>query len=240
MLKKTICAAVLMSAPLMGLTESEKLSQAFGHLVGKNLEMPGLTFDTEQVIQGIRDAIEGKESPMSEEEYEVAMVSLQEKAFQELADTNLNEAVEYLSSNAKKEGIVEAEAGKLQYEVVNSGSGKVVAEHATPTIHYTGKYVDGTVFGSSKESGEPLALPLDQTIPGFNRGIVGMKEGETRRIYIHPELGYGTNGQLPPNSLLIFDVEVISAGVEPLQEIDDVVAEVEVTEENSSNTESIQ
>jgi len=67
------------------------------------------------------------------------------------------------------------------------------------------------VFGSSEETGGPITIPLDQTIPGFSKGLVGMKEGEKRRLFVHPDLGYGTMGQLPPNELLIFDIEVVKA-----------------------------
>jgi len=78
-------------------------------------------------------------------------------------------------------------------------------------INYTGKYIDGTVFGSSETAGGPITVPIDQTIPGFSKGIVGMKEGEKRRLFVHPDMGYGTTGQLPPNSMLIFDIEVVKA-----------------------------
>ncbi len=215
MLKTTIAAGIAMAACLNAdgesvLNEEQKVSQTFGHLIGNNLETPGLTFDADLVIQGIRDAVSGKVAPMNEEEYEAAMAQIQESAFSELANKNLKEATEYLANNESKEGIVAIESGKLQYEVLNGGEGESVAEHATPTIHYVGTYADGTVFGASEESSGPVTLPLDQTISGFSKGIVGMKQGEKRRLYIHPELGYGTEGHLPPNSLLIFDVEVVS------------------------------
>src|SRR5262249_32953701 len=91
------------------------------------------------------------------------------------------------------------------------GTGPAVESHSSPKIHYTGKYQDGTVFGTSEEMGGPITIPLDQTIPGFSKGITGMKEGEKRRLFVHPDLGYGTTGQLPPNELLIFDIEVVKA-----------------------------
>jgi peptidylprolyl isomerase len=200
--------------PVIQETSSEidvtKISQAFGHLIGKNLDAPGFSFDLEGIITGMRAAASGEESPMSEEEYSRAIAQIQEKAFAEVADKNLDDAEAFLEENAHHKGIVQLDPGKLQYRIDQEGAGDAVVANATPVIHYTGKYMDGTVFGTSAD-GEPIPLPLDQTIPGFSRGIVGMKEGEKRTLFIHPELGYGTSGHLAPNSLLVFEVEIIEA-----------------------------
>lgn len=191
--------------------DKDKLSEAFGHFIGKNLKSPGLDFNVEKVIQGIRDGAAGKPSPMSDQEYETMMALAQMKAYSELSEKNLKDAETFLGENAKKAGITEIDPGKLQYEVILEGSGAAVAEGSTPSLHYTGKYIDGEVFSSSEEAGEPITISLDQTIPGFGKGITGMKEGEKRRLFIHPDLGYGTTGSLPPNSLLIFDIEILEA-----------------------------
>ena len=93
--------------------------------------------------------------------------------------------------------------------MIQEGEGVEVAEHSSPLIHYRGTYLDGTAFGSTAESGGPISLPLDGTIEGFAKAVVGMKEGEKRRIYIHPDLAYGTRGHLDPNALLTFEVEIV-------------------------------
>ena len=208
-----------------------KLSEAFGHLIGRNLETPGITFDLEGIIKGMRDAAAGIASPMTDEEYEEAMSAIQESAFQQLAETNLEDANSFLQSNSVKDTIVELETGKLQYEVLNQGDGREVAADSVPTIQYRGTYLDGTTFGSSEETG-PISLPLAQTIPGFSKGLVGMKEGEKRKLYIHPDLGYGTMGHLPPNSLLIFEVEIVSAG--DFEESTQTIADAEPSTEEAS------
>lgn len=187
-----------------------QISEAFGHLIGKNLDTPGFSFDIEGIVRGMRSAASGEESPMSEEQYSRAIAQIQEKAFAETAATNLDDAEAFLEENAHHNGIVQLEEGKLQFRIDQKGKGAAVAADATPVIHYTGKYIDGSIFGTSAD-GEPIPLPLDQTIPGFSRGIVGMKEGEKRTLFIHPELGYGTSGHLAPNSLLVFEVEIIEA-----------------------------
>ena len=194
-----------------------KVSEAFGHFIGRNLNSPGIKLDLERMILGMRNGAAGKPAPMTDEEYDSLMANLQEKAFSSLADENLRAANEFLSKNAHAAGVIEIEPGKLQYIVLEEGHEPVITEHSTPLIHYTGKYMDGTVFGSSAEVGGPITLPLDQTIPGFRKGITGMKEGEKRRLFVHPDLGYGKSGQLPPNTLLIFEVEAIKANA-PEQE----------------------
>jgi len=189
-----------------------KLSRAFGNFIGRNLQSsPALKFNIDDLIEGIKDGAAGKASPLSEKEYEAMMAAVQEKAFKEMSETNLKSANEFIEKNSKEAGVKEIAPGQLQYTILKEGTGPQVAAHASPKIHYSGKYQDGTVFGSSEEMGGPITIPLDQTIAGFSKGIVGMKEGEKRRLFVHPDLGYGTTGQLPPNELLIFDIEVVKA-----------------------------
>ena len=145
---------------------------------------------------------------MSEEEYVNSIDALQERAFASLAAENLQQAEAFLATNLSMPGMVVLEEGKLQYRIDAKGEGAQVESGGTPLIHYTGRYIDGSVFSTSRD-GDPIALPLDQTIPGFSRGIVGMHQGEKRTLFVHPNLGYGVCGQLPPNSLLVFEVEVI-------------------------------
>lgn len=187
------------------------VSEAFGHLIVKNLDNPGFKFDIERVIKGMRDELAGKPSPLSDEEYEQSLALIQEKIFNEISNENLKEAEDFLQKNSRAEGVVTLIPGKLEYKIIKQGNGPEVELHSTPSIHYTGSYLDGTVFGSSADLNEPIRLPLDQTISGFSKGIVGMKEGEKRILYIHPDLGYGVSGQLPPNTLLIFEIEVVKA-----------------------------
>jgi peptidylprolyl isomerase len=189
--------------------DHKKLSETFGHIIIKHLQQTNLQFDIDSVAQGMRDAVAGKSAPLSEKEYEEIMAEVQEKGWQDLAAKNLKEAEVFLEQNRKNKDVVELEKGKLQYQVLQSGQGAAVVEHAIPTLIYTGKFLDGSVFSSSQD--KAMTIPLDQAIRGFSLGMVGMKEGEKRRLFIHPELAYGTAGSLPPNSLLIFDLEVVKA-----------------------------
>lgn len=191
--------------------ELSQISEAFGNFIGRNLKATGIEFDIDAIVKGIRDGAAGKPSPLSDAEYEQKMIALQESAFKKVADTNLKAAEAFLATNAKASGVKELDPGKLQVLVIQEGNGAAVTDSSTPQINYTGKYIDGTVFGNSEDAGGPITIPLDQTIPGFSKGLLGMKEGEKRRIFVHPDLGYGTTGHLQPNSLLIFDVEVVKA-----------------------------
>lgn len=232
--------------------DMNKLSEAFGNFIGRNLQSPGLKFDMESLIKGIRDGAAGQPSPLNEKEYEEMMAAVQERAFKEMSNNNLKNANEFMTKNAKEPGVVEVTPGKLQYSIVKEGTGPTVEANFSPKINYTGKYQDGTVFGTSEEMGGPITIPLDQTIPGFSKGIVGMKEGEKRRLFVHPDLGYGTTGQLPPNEMLIFDIEVVkanaedekknskdaSASTDPKDDDDDFNMDEDDEEENAHETEN--
>lgn len=209
-----------------------KLSEAFGNFIGRNLQSPGLKFEIDSLVKGIREGAAGQPSPLTEKEYEEMMAAVQERAFKEMSETNLKAANDFMSKNSKEAGVKEIVPNELQYSVLKEGTGPEVTAHASPKIHYTGKYQDGTVFGTSEEMGGPITIPLDQTIPGFSKGIVGMKEGEKRRLFVHPDLGYGTSGQLPPNELLIFDIEVVKANT------DDEKAKKSVSKDSDSETSS--
>lgn len=203
----------------------QKISEAFGHFIGRNLNTPGVNFDVDSVIKGIRDGVAGKPAPMSDKDYEEKMMLLQKVAFSKLAEHNLKAANEFMAKNknakinegGKEMKVMEIVPDQLQYIILEQGTGPAVEENGSPLINYTGKYIDGSVFSSSADVGGPITIPLNQTIPGFSKGIKGMKEGEKRRLFVHPDQGYGTMGQLPPNSLLIFDIEVVKA-VSPKQD----------------------
>lgn len=191
--------------------DMKKLSEAFGNSLGRNLEMPGISFDLDSIIKGMQEGAQHKPSPLTEKEFEEMLAAVQEKAFKAKSAENLKLADEFIKKNQNEAGVIELVPGKLQYLVLKTGTGATVEPHSSPDISYVGKYQGGEIFGSSEELGGSVTIPLDQTIPGFSKGIVGMKEGEKRRLFIHPDLGYGTTGQLPPNELLVFDIEVVKA-----------------------------
>ncbi len=205
----------------------DKISESYGHFIYKSLENPVLRLDYDSVVRGLQDGKAGKPSPMTEQEYEAAIASVQEIALKDMSEKNLKAAEEFLAKNAKESGVVVLEGAKIQYKIVKPGTGEVITETVVPVLHYTGKYLDGTVFGSSQESKEPITINLKHTIPGFREGMKGMKVGEKRTIFIHPDQGYGTSGQLLPNSLLIFDIELVRLDPAPKEEASDETADSE-------------
>lgn len=181
--------------------DTTKISETFGHMIGKNLKSLGLDLDMELVFKGMKDQASGKTPPLTEEECREAVLTYQ-------ASNNLKAAETFLKENAKNNEIIALEEGKVQYKVEKKGEGAKVESNFSPLIRYVGKYLDGTIFGQSREA---EILSLEKAIPGFSKGLVGMQEGEKRTLYIHPELAYGTKGILPPNSLLTFEVEIVKA-----------------------------
>ncbi|MEZ5315424.1 MAG: FKBP-type peptidyl-prolyl cis-trans isomerase [Chlamydiales bacterium] len=195
--------------------DHDQISETMGYLLVRHLVQPGFQCNLDRFIQGIQNARAGKEPPMSEEEYEQAISSIQETIFLQTAENNLAQADAFLKQNKMEKGVEEIDP-QLQFRIVKKGSGEEVSCDSTPLIHYQGSLIDGTIFAHSDN---PTPLPIKQSIPGFTKGLVGMKEGEKRILYIHPELGYGISGNLPPNSLLIFEFEVLKANANACEEM---------------------
>ena len=131
-----------------------------------------------------------------------------------LADANKKAGQEFLAENGKRDGVVTTASG-LQYEVLTEGNGVQPGPDDVVTVHYTGKLIDGTVFDSSVERGEPATFGVMQVIPGWVEALQLMKAGSTWRLYIPSDLAYGPRGAggvIGPNATLIFDVELL--GVE--------------------------
>ncbi len=203
-----------------------KVSEAFGHLIGKNLDTLGVDFDIDLVMKGLKDAGMGEKSPMTESECIEAITVAQEETHQKLAKGNLEKAETFLNANANNKDVVVLEKGKIQTKVDQKGSGSAVQEHFNPLILYIGTYLDGSVFGQSKDT---EVISLDDSIPGFSKGLVGMQEGEKRTLYIHPEFAYGTHGYLPPNSLLTFEIEIVKANAPDDESADSLIIESQDT-----------
>ena len=128
------------------------------------------------------------------------------------ADANFSAGQQFLAENGQRENVITTDSG-LQYEVLQAGTG---TEHPGPKsrvkVHYHGELLDGTVFDSSVERGEPISFGLNQVIKGWQEGVQRMVVGEKTRFYIPSNLGYGKNGAgpIPPSAVLIFDVELLA------------------------------
>ena len=198
-------------------TDKGKASYSIGYQFADNVKRQlDDSIDTEAFVRGVQDRLEGAEMRVSEEEAEQALSGLmaaRQAAADAAAVETLEAGVNYLEENAKREGVTALPSG-LQYEVLEPGDGPKPGATDNVTTHYEGRLIDGTVFDSSYERGEPASFPLNRVIPGWTEGLQLMSVGAKWRLYVPASLAYGDRaaGQIPANSTLIFDVELL--GVE--------------------------
>jgi len=193
----------------------KKLSEAIGHIIGKNLEEFDFNLDIKQMIKGIKKGSLKRSTPMTEDECFEALATLQQKANKKKASKNLQIAENFLLENQKDPNIIEIEKNKLQYKQIKPGKKGYVESYHTPIVKITGRYLDGKVFTKLEES-----INLNETLIALKKAIIGMRLHEKRKIFVHPDFAFGKN--YPHlNSLIIFDIEVIDldAKINPLNEI---------------------
>ena len=144
-------------------------------------------------------------------ELQKRVMAVQQKELREKAAMNLAEGRAFLEENKKREGIKTLPSG-LQYKVLTDGPGKIPQKTDDVTVYYRGTFVDGTEFDSSRKRKEPATFQVDNVIPGWTEALHLMKEGSKWQLFVPSELGYGERGmgRTPPNSTLIFEVELIS------------------------------
>lgn len=196
----------------------DKVSYAIGLNIGKDFKQQEIDVDPELLAQGIRDAVAGVEPQLSEEQvqetimtFQKEMIASQEKKAKGMAEKNLKEGEAFLAETAKQEGVVTLPSG-LMYKVIEEGTGPKPSAGDTVKVHYEGRLVDGTVFDSSIQRGEPATFPVTGVIPGWTEALQQMKQGAKYELYIPPTLAYGERGAGPvigPNATLIFNVELL-------------------------------
>ena len=192
----------------------DKLSYALGLSMGQNFKGSGVdNINVSDFAAALQAVYAGEKPEMTYDEAKQVVqeyfTNLQARAGEE----NAKAGRDFLANNAKQEGVVVTESG-LQYLVVKEGSGKKPGPNDVVTVHYTGRLIDGTVFDSSVERGEPATFAVGQVIAGWVEGLQLMSEGAAYRLFIPSELAYGEHGTGPiqPNSALIFDVQLIKVG----------------------------
>lgn len=204
---------------------TEKVSYMFGLNIGQQFQSQQIELDPDAVAQAIRDVNAGVEPRLSDDEMQAAMNAFQQEyeakisalqaeeqaKFESVAEDNRRAGEEFLKANAEKEGVVTLDSG-LQYKVIEAGNGESPSATDVVTVHYRGTLIDGTVFDSSYDRGQPVSFPLQQVIPGWTEGLQYMKEGGKHELYIPSNLAYGPGGSGPvigPNETLIFEVELL-------------------------------
>jgi FKBP-type peptidyl-prolyl cis-trans isomerase len=196
----------------------DTISYIIGHDIGNNLKTNEIVVNPEIFNAGVKNGLVGNDSLLSNEETTKVMTAFQQEMMAKRDQKSTQEAtfekakgLAFMEENKKQEGVVELPSG-LQYKVITEGTGDNPTPEDVVEVHYTGKLIDGTVFDSSVERGQPVKFPLNGVIPGWTEGLQLMKPGAKYMFYIPSSLAYGDRGTgpIPGGATLIFEVELLS------------------------------
>ncbi|WP_028292930.1 FKBP-type peptidyl-prolyl cis-trans isomerase [Oceanobacter kriegii] len=224
-LMKSVPVILLGTLILAGCGQEEKVklenhidqaSYGVGLNIGRQLSQEDVEMNADAVAAGIKDALAKAEQQVSDEDIQAAFEKIREDQMRKqeaLNDAAAKASEDFLAENAKKDGVQVTDSG-LQYEVLTAVEGDAPKPTAADTVkvHYHGTLIDGTVFDSSVERGEPIEFPLGNVIPGWTEGVQLMKVGEKFKFTIPAELAYGARSpspKIPANSALVFEVELL-------------------------------
>jgi len=199
-------------------TQKDKVSYAIGYNIGMNLKNQGFDVSPDLIAQGIQDILAGNDTAMTEGEARQALQEYQQEMMQKrqeeqaaAAAKNKEEGAAWLAENASKEGVVTLENG-LQYKVLTEGDGESAGPGDTVKVNYRGTLIDGTVFDSSYDRGQPAQFKVTGVIKGWTEALQMMQVGDKWQLFIPSDLAYGDRPQgdkIKPGSTLIFEVELL-------------------------------
>ena len=210
--------AAAAAKPKVPVTEQDKASYAIGLSVGKGLHRDSIDVEPDFVLQGLKDALADGKVQLTDEQIRTVMTNLQtqvrqkQEAKREAAIAiNKKESAAFLAANATKPGVVTLPSG-LQYKIVTPGTGPKPTATDSVVCNYRGTLLDGTEFDSSYKRGQPATFGVGAVIKGWTEALQLMPTGSKWQLYVPADLAYGERGQGPigPNSMLIFDVELLS------------------------------
>ena len=199
--------------------EKARVSYAIGMTIGHNWQQQGIDADLDLVLRGLKDAQSGGATLMTPQEmqttlaeYQKNLAAKQQELQKALAVKNKAEGEAFLATNKDQSGVVTLPDG-LQYKVITDGSGPMPAATDTVSVNYRGTFIDGTEFDGSEKVGHPIQFQANRVIPGWTEALTHMKAGSKWQLFIPSELAYGQMGRpprMPPNAVLIFEVELVS------------------------------
>ncbi|MDO6761385.1 FKBP-type peptidyl-prolyl cis-trans isomerase [Tamlana sp. 2_MG-2023] len=200
-------------------TEIDSVSYAIGMDVAKNVKSSFDEFDNDLFFQGFLNVLDSTDVLLTQEEavnvvknYFQKKQQLEAAELDEVAEKNNQRGIAFLEANKEKKGVKTTESG-LQYLVLEEGTGAKPIKDSKVKVHYHGTLIDGTVFDSSVDRGEPIDFVVSQVIKGWTEGLQLMPEGAKYRFFIPQDLAYGANprpgGPIKPYETLIFDVELL-------------------------------
>jgi len=209
------------AAPLALKTPKDKASYAIGVNIGKGLHRDSVDVDPAILMRGLRDALSGGKTQMTDDEVKAAMVALQadlrKKTEAKMAiegEANKNAGDAFLAANKAKEGVTALPDG-LQYKILQTGTGPKPTAADTVVCNYKGTLLDGTEFDSSYKRGQPATFPVGQVIKGWTEVLQLMPVGSKWEVFIPSDLAYGPQGPrqggpIGPNATLVFEIELMS------------------------------
>ena len=207
------CKTEKSDQPVNLITELDSVSYSLGVNIGENIKKQFEDINLDNFEAGIKDVLEKElETKISDNQAQAIINSYFSKKQKKESESMIEEGANYLQENAKKEGVTTLPSG-LQYEVINDGTGPMPTIEDNVTTHYHGTLIDGTVFDSSVDRGEPASFPVGGVIKGWTEALQLMSVGSKWKLYVPYDLAYGERGagaQIGPYSTLIFEVELIS------------------------------
>lgn len=218
--KKACCnknATAEASGPVKFANITDSVSYIIGTDIARNMKKSNVEINPKLMAVGMEAFFAGKDTLINEATKQAVMTKFNQDLQKKKESKDKGEVSEntqkgtlFLAKNKNQPGVVELPSG-LQYKVIKEGYGVSPTITDTVKVHYTGKLIDGKVFDSSVERGEPITFPLNQVIKGWQEGVALMKTGAKYEFYIPAHLGYGDKaaGQIPAASTLIFEVELI-------------------------------
>jgi FKBP-type peptidyl-prolyl cis-trans isomerase FklB len=190
----------------------DKISYALGLSMGNNFRSSGIKeLNVQEFVKGINDVLNDNSLAMSYEEAQQLLNTYFSNLQNEKLIINKQAGEEFLRINKERAGVKTTASG-IQYEILKEGEGAKPKATDKVTVHYEGKLIDGRIFDSSIQRGQPATFGLNQVIPGWTEALQLMPKGAKYRIYLPSELAYGEQGageMIEPNSSLIFDVELL-------------------------------
>jgi FKBP-type peptidyl-prolyl cis-trans isomerase FklB len=213
-----LALALIMSPSLLAepeiSTDKQKLSYALGIFFSQGITQQNVELDTPAFLQAVEDALNGNQLKLSPAEIQQVLTDYQQQLATQratIADSNKAAGEKFLKENSEKEDVVKLPSG-LQYKIIKEGSGQSPSRDSSVKVHYQGTLINGKVFDSSYERGEPVTLALNQVIKGWQEVLPLMNIGSKWQIYVPPELAYdqrGAGNSIGPNETLIFDIELL-------------------------------
>ncbi len=208
------------AAPAAPKVDMDKVSYVIGLTAGKDMKIQGIELRPDAFMKGLNDGLSGTKPSLTEAEtqqivtsFRAEMAAKKEAEMKRRGGENRKKEEAFLAENKSKEGVRTLPSG-LQYKVIKEGDGKKPTPQDSVTVNYRGTLLDGTEFDSSYRRNQPATFPLGGVIPGWTEALQLMKTGSKYQIFIPSKLAYGEaevgGGAIPPNSTLIFEVELLS------------------------------